>query len=255
MLILRGYRFDLVHSSRCLAHPRFPFISLEGATSPKISDFFGFRLCNIQHSLGQYYCLGFTQELAATVYAMKLYTSMLDRYQRGAVKNLDMALIADQRNLIQHHLMSLPTAAEMKVVSTAKVKGVYEVCRIATLIFSMGIVLPLQKLCAAYNPLVEKLKLELLELQDTIDIYQPEVLELIIWVTVLGAIAAEKTSKRSWFVHVLKHLTEPLLLSGWEDLEDRLEGILWLRNACNNAGYRLWQEVQDTSNAGCKYNL
>lgn len=186
---------------------------------------------------------------------MKIYTSMLDRYRQGALKTLDLALIADQRNIIQHHVMSLPTAAEIKVVSPIMVKGVYEVCRIATVIFSMGVVLPLQKLCTAYKPLVEKLKLELLELQDTIDIYQPEVLELIIWVTVLGTIAAEKTTERSWFVRVLKHLTEPLLLSGWEDLEDRLERILWLRNACNAAGYRLWQEVQDTSNAGCKYNL
>jgi hypothetical protein len=250
VLIVRACRFDVIHSSRWLAHPHFPFISLQGATSPKMSDLFGFGLCDIQHSLGQYYCIGFTQELAATVHAMKIYTSILDRYQRGAVKNLDLALIADQRNIIQHHVMSLPTAAEIKVVFTVKGKGVYEVCRIATVIFSMGIILPLQKLCTAYNPLVKKLKSELLDLQDTVDIYQPEVFDLVIWVTVLGAVAAEKTTERSWFVHTLKNLTEPLLLSGWRDLEERLEGIVWLRNACNEAGYRLWEEVQDATNTG-----
>jgi hypothetical protein len=113
----------------------------------------------------------------------------------------------------------LPTIAEIEVIFPAKVKGVYKVCYIAALIFSIGIIFPLQKLCTAYNQLVQKLKLELLELKDIIDIYQPEVLDLMVWVATLGAFA-EKTSERSWFVDVLKYLTEPAQLSKWEDLEE-----------------------------------
>jgi hypothetical protein len=220
-----------------------------------MSDLLGFGACDAQRSLGRYYRIGFTQELGATFHAMKIYTSMLDQYQRGALKSLDLSLIADQRNIIQHHVISLPTAAEIKVISTTKVKGVYEVCRIAALIFSMGVILPLQKLCTAYHPLVKQLKVELLELNDTVDIYEQGLLDLIIWVTTLGAIAAEKTPERSWFVEALKHLTEPARLSRWDGLEERLERILWLRNVCNDAGYRLWQEVQDASNSECNFNL
>ena len=220
-----------------------------------MSDLLGFGSNDIQRSLGQYYRVGFTKELAETFHAMKIYTSMLDGYQRGALKTFDLSLIADQRNIIQHHVLSLPRASEIKVVFTVKVKGVYEVCRIATLIFSMGVMFPLQKLSTAYNPLVKQLKLELLELKAMMDIYQPEVLDLVIWVATLGAIAAEKTIERSWFVHVLKHLTEHARISRWNDLEERLERILWLRNACNDAGYRLWLEVQDETNDKCNYNL
>jgi hypothetical protein len=216
-----------------------------------MSDLLGFGPSDIPRSLNQYHLAGFTQELAATLHAVEIYTTMLDRYQRGALKNLDLSLIADQRNIIQHHVISLPTAAEIKEIFVVNVKGVYEVCRIAALIFSMGVIFPLQKLCTAYNPLVKQLKLELQELMDTMDIYQPEVLDLVIWATTLGAIAAKKTPERSWFVYVLKHLTEYSGLSRWDDLKERLERILWLRNACNAAGYQLWLEVQDAANAEC----
>lgn len=218
-----------------------------------MSDLFGFRPCDIQHNLGQYYRIGFTQELAATFYAMKIYTSMLDSYQRGTLKDLDLSLIADQRNIIQHHILSLPAAADTKAVFVTKLSGVYEVCRIAALIFSMGVIFPLQILCTAYNPLVKQLKQKLFDLKDKMDIYQPEVLDLVIWVTALGAIAADNTPERNWFVHELKHLTEPLLLYSWNNLEERLKEILWLRNACNDAGCRLWREVQDATILECNF--
>jgi hypothetical protein len=231
-----------------LSRPHFPFISLRWITPPKVSNLFGVEPSDIELSFGQYSRFGFTHELATTFHAMKIYTSTLDCIQRGALKNLDLSLIADQRNIIQHHVISLPTAAEIKGICISKVKGVYEVCRIAALIFSMGVIFPLQKLCTTYGPLVKQLKLQLLELKDTTTIYQPDILDLVIWATTLGAIAAERTPERSWFVHSLTHLTAPARLSRWNDLEERLVRVLWLRNACKDAGYRLWLEVDDATN-------
>ena len=68
-------------------------------------------------------------------------------------------------------------------------------------------------------------------------------LELLLWVLVLGGIAALGTTDRRWYVQQLRWLAAILEIYSWDHLKLTMVSILWLEIPCVFKGFNLWEEV------------
>jgi hypothetical protein len=186
--------------------------------------------------------IGFTAEMVEVFQAMKAYTSIIEKYQNGSITEPDLRRISNQRNFVQHRLLSLLPAGKLDQ-DFRKSHPVYEICRLAGLIFGIGIIFPLPAQTAPLPTLVKLLQAELQESRLESDWWFPDTVEVLIWVLTLGGIAATGLPNRTWFVAALSRVTVRSGLSRWRDLKSVLDRILWLDNACDFGGRQLWEEV------------
>jgi hypothetical protein len=66
----------------------------------------------------------------------------------------------------------------------------------------------------------------------------------LLWILILGGIAASDTADRTWYVQNLSAVSSALNLVEWEDVVAELGSYLWLECACDPGGRGLWTEVQ-----------
>jgi hypothetical protein len=67
--------------------------------------------------------------------------------------------------------------------------------------------------------------------------------EVLVWILVLGGIAAMSKPERPWFVSKFALVDVKILKLDWDGVEDILKSFLWLESACSPGGRRLWYEV------------
>lgn len=193
------------------------------------------RLCEI----------GFTAELAKVTQAMKAYISTVERYQEGSIADPDMCRISNQRNLVQHQLLSLPPAAQFDQ-NFRQSYPIYETCRLAGLIFGVGVIFPLPAQTVPFQTLVRQLQAELQESNLESSWRSRDAVGVLIWALTMGGIAAIGLPERIWFIATLGSVTARSGLSRWGDLKQVFELMPWLDSACDSAGQQLWDEVNNS---------
>ncbi|KAL1961886.1 hypothetical protein VTN77DRAFT_966 [Rasamsonia byssochlamydoides] len=239
---------DIIMSSRRLTRPHFPFISLTGISNPTLPGAFGFGLPDLERSLGRYGGFGFTIEMAEVFHAMKEYTALIRAYEEGSILDPDMALISGLRNLLQYHILALPARSERGSIFQECHPG-YEACRLAALIYGIGVIFPLPAHVAPLASLARQLRLELAAQRICDcdwDVTSVGCVEMFMWILTLGGIAATmgRQSERRWFATELGRVALRRGLSSWYDLKGILQRVLWLDCACDAAGRRLWDESE-----------
>jgi hypothetical protein len=175
--------------------------------------------------------------------AMKAYTSIVEKYQDGSIAEPDLCRICNQRNFVQHRLLSLLPVQNLDQDFRTSYP-VYEICRLAGLIFGVGVIFPLPAQTAPLSNLVKLLQAELQESRLESDWWFPDTVRVLIWVLTLGGIAATDLPNRTWFVATLGRVTARSGLVRWRDLKLVLDQILWLDSACDFGGQQLWEEVE-----------
>jgi hypothetical protein len=178
--------------------------------------------------------------MARVLQQMVDLTIVIDCHCRGTIPIKDFTAYIDRRNSVQHRLMSLPSGEELleeEVTSTC----LYESIRHTALIYSAAVTFPLpalsghfHKLAAILQPLLESSKF---------DTCWRHCRKALLWILVLGGIAASGTSERGWFVRNIAIVAKVLKLGRWEEVTEVLEGFLWLDSACDAGGRILWAEV------------
>lgn len=213
---------------------------------------FTFNAENLENSFGQLGDVGLNLELVEVFQAMKIYTSMLEAYIDGCLVDPDLIQFCDQRNLIQHQLLSLPSADNLSGISLQK-KQVYEVCRISGIIYSIGVIFPLPGLTTPLTSLSRTLKHHLQYCDLNLYLSLTDLIDIFLWAITIGGVAATGTHERQWFVKSLKRVAAAAQLDQWSDLKRSLKRILWLDNACDNAGQQVWNEAEQQlhSSEGC----
>jgi hypothetical protein len=120
----------------------------------------------------------------------------------------------------------------------------YECCRLALIIFGVGIIFPLPAEAAPLVQLARMLQLELRSAEYSVAISSSmEALHLHFWCVVLGGISATGSQERAWFVYELRRAAVLNAVPSWGELLAILRPILWLDSACNPAGKELWMEA------------
>jgi hypothetical protein len=225
-------------ASQILSCPQFPFIPLEGDKNPTLQDQLSLGQTDLKHRFMLLCKIRFTTELAEVFQATKAYTSIVEKYDDRSTTEPNLRKISNQRNFVQHRLLSLLPAGKLDQ-DFRKSHPVYEICRLAVLIFGVGVIFPLPAQTAPLPTLVKLLQAELQESSLESDWWFPDAVEVLIWVLTLGGIAATGLPNRTWFVTALGRVTAYSGLSRWRDLKPVLDRILWLDSACDFGGQQL----------------
>jgi hypothetical protein len=233
---------DILAASKTLSCPQFSFIPLQGDKNATLQDQLGFGPTELEQGFGRLCKIGFTTELAEVFQAMKAYISIVEEHQEGSTIDPDMCRISNQRNLVQYHLLSIPSAAQFDQ-EFRQSHPVYEMCRLSGLIFGIGVIFPLPDYTAPLSTLIRLLQAELQQSNLESNWSSPDAVSVLIWVLTLGGIAATDMPERTWFVAALGRFTADSGLSKWRHLKQVLGLMLWLDSACDSAGQQLWDEV------------
>jgi hypothetical protein len=244
ILIVDCHSGEIILSSRRLTIPRVPF-------KQAFNDDYDMILRSLRRpdrllrSLGN----GFTvldtilpdadlQALQTTLQRLSLYTLGVEDYITGSPFGQSLVTLADQRNLIQHGLLSLiPHANDCAEPS------LIHVCRLAAMIYSFLCVTPISP--APFSALT-------IPIQSTLsggsaeDIWR-EAPELAVWIAVMAAVASTGCDSRAWFVAVLDRCLRRLKIQSWDALKALLQDFLWLPTTNDADGYDLWLEIEESS--------
>ena len=178
--------------------------------------------------------------MASVLQSMVDLTIIIDCHNQGTKPIKDFTPLIDRRNSAQHSLMSLPTGAELLDGEVTSIV-LYESIRQVAIIYSAAVTFPLpamsghfHKLAAILQPHLETSKF------DSCWRHCPKIL---LWILVLGGIAASDTPERAWFVNSVAMVAKMLKLGTWKQVTEIMEGFLWLDSACDAGGRLLWAEV------------
>jgi hypothetical protein len=138
---------------------------------------------------------------------------MVQKHQECISLGRSPAAVADQRNLIQHRLMSLP--ANPFGERQFEDDGMYEVVRLTSIIYSLLVVMPISPSTTPFVELAGGLRRELVQMDiadKNMDEIQPSV-----WILFMGGIATADSEERGWFVERVRWVSNKLKLDSWED--------------------------------------
>ena len=197
-------------------------------------------------SLGEY---GITESMLQVLDSIGAFTLAVDYYLQGNPLGLKLIEIARTQAAVQQRLLLLPTAEELGIPSsssTPKPKpNIYECCRLTALIYGVAVVLPVPNSHSVLQELVRRLTV----VMGILDIrtFGVELGGVLLWMLVLGGIAALDTPERNWFTSQLAWIVKRLDRDDWEGVEDILGSFLWLGSACGQGGRLLWSEAMAAS--------
>jgi hypothetical protein len=183
---------------------------------------------------------GLDELFLSTIVAIVDLTVIIDCHCRGVKLIEDQTKFIDQRNAVQHRLLSLPSGLELKE-GAVKSTSVYECTRLACMIYGSGVTFPLPSVTGVFHRLASTLKTELeTSRADPCWLFSSKAL---LWILVFGGIAARGTKERSWYVQNMLTVTSVMKLVTWKAISTELKNFLWLDSACDSAGQELWSEV------------
>lgn len=227
-----------MNSTLLLSRPPLPFFALSGQVASEIGKSAFYGATDTAQSLSFLYEMGLDSTVLLVMREMKAYSRVIEDYMEGSSPYYDAQAMCDLRNLVQYHLMSI------EPISGPGLEAISEICRLAMVIYSIGVTFPLIGIGDTLATLAKQLHLKL---QDELFLDSWPLLEngdiLCLWIIMMGGIAAATKSLRHFFV---KSLAEVMYCSHnvqWRRVEEKLRMLLWLDSACNPAGIELWNEA------------
>lgn len=175
--------------------------------------------------------------LRRVIRELKAFTVTIENFVGGHGPFHRAEVLCDRRNLAHYKLMCIPSSRDSGSPAES------EVCRLATIIFSIGVTFPMANE-VPFSVLVDLLQHELQknELLGPLSIRENGD-ALYLWVLVMGGIAASGRPERSWFAKELAKTMQHLQSVSWTCLKDKISSVLWLDCACDVPGADLWHEA------------
>ena len=154
------------------------------------------------------------------------FTLAVGHYLRGKPFGLKLGAIARARIAVQQKLLLLQTADELNIPSssTKPKPNIYECCRLTALIYGVGVVFPVPNSHSVLQELVRRLMVAI----GVLDIrsFGVELGGVLLWMLVLGGIAALDIPERHWFASQLAWVVGRLGIDDWGCVEDILGSFL-----------------------------
>lgn len=189
---------------------------------------------------------GINDKAASVLHDMAELSVIIDNHCRGSKLIPDITVLIDHRNTVQHTLMSLPDGAELEDGEVSS-RYLYDLIRYAAITYSAAVIFPLPPLTGIFRKLAVALQVILDE--SKIDPCWQLYPKTLLWILVLGGVAATRTPERIWYVRNLAAISSVLSFSHWEEVAEELENYLWLESVCDTAGRLLWMEVMNKKSA------
>jgi len=235
---------DIIAASNNLSKPLFPPLPSVGPWIEQLTTWAKAPIhFPIQH-LGRGFLnlqkYGLTPEAIYIFDAMASTTVAIAHYLRGKPGGLTLGQIAKARTVVHQRLLLLPSFSELEGVQDNP--SVYEACRNTASIYAIAVIFPIPNSFHPFQTLVKRLK----SCIESGGVEKEACLSnLLLWVLVIGGIAALDKPEREWYVSKLILLIRRWGAWEWESVERNMGEYLWLESACGLAGRRLWAEVMN----------
>ncbi|KAF7188912.1 hypothetical protein HII31_09835 [Pseudocercospora fuligena] len=168
---------------------------------------------------------------------------LLDDFSNRVVSRTEEFAVSQLATATQHELLSIPPWDEVHTDQRQDfLMASYEACRIACLIYSLSVVLPVKTTDPWLEKLLKQLR-QLLEVSVT-DLWTEQGTLLLIWTLFVGGMSAFSTSHCSFFVNYLRTVLQTDSRTSWPGVKSVLEGFLWRDAACGSGAAILWQALQ-----------
>ncbi|KIW16370.1 hypothetical protein PV08_06421 [Exophiala spinifera] len=234
---------DVLVASRKLSAPVFPFVSiLGGDLSPVWRPVVCDAATESSPFFGVFCAARLNSEIMEVFHEMHDYESMARGFMTKVPDGYSAEAVADKRNLVQYRLLSLPPAEKMASVFRKNHPN-YEPCRVAMLVYSLGVIYPLAPGMAPFERLAQDLRSSLIVVGLGATNWT-SCNWLLLWILTVGGIASAHLELRAWFVAGLGRVAARKGLSTWAEVKEQLVRILWLDEACDDAGLELWKECE-----------
>ncbi|KIW10775.1 hypothetical protein PV08_10074 [Exophiala spinifera] len=239
---------DIVLSCQNLAPPMLPYVTIHDdivsllnsasrKTHPLVGLGRGFRV--LPEILGHAH-----EDVSKLLVVLKWiiqYTFAVDDHVHARPESQIQRVLMDERNFVQHNLMqlmpdALPHGEE------------HPLCRLAllgTVVYSLLVVFPLPAVAAPFGRLSSDI-IKQLCLPDVQACWN-EAADLMLWVTVMGAVASIGTSDRPWYLATLDRLTRELDINSWHSMKENLKLFLWFEYTNDSDGMKLWRDIEESS--------
>jgi hypothetical protein len=169
-------------------------------------------------------------------------TLAIEYHLAGKRFELGLGAINRTRTAIQQRLLSLPASEELEISPPSSSQpNIYECCRLTALIYGVAVVYPIPNSHDVFQELVRRL-MDTIQNVD-IKMFGIDLFGVLLWMVVLGGIAALNTPERPWFTSKLAFIVRRLDIEEWAEMENILGTFLWLECACSQAGRELWDEA------------
>jgi len=230
---------DILGATQTLSHPHWPLLE-RTLKFPRLEldESVRYPLTRLGDSFSELQYFGLSGGMARVLQQMVDMTILIDCHCRGTIPIKDFTPYIDRRNSVQHRLMSLPSGGELLGVTST---CLYESIRHTAFIYSAAVTFPLPALSGHFHKLVAILQ-PLLESSKSDPCWR-HCPTTLLWILILGGVAASGTKEREWFVRNIATVTKILKIDSWEQVTEVLEGFLWLDSACDAGGRILWAEV------------
>ncbi|KAJ5121057.1 uncharacterized protein N7515_009018 [Penicillium bovifimosum] len=231
---------DILTCSSLCIHPCFDFWPLvDSRMGLSVQEILGFGPLDVDRGFGRLQKIGATRQMAEAFQAVHTYIGIV---RASPTSTPDVSLLTDQRNLTQHTLICIAPASEVDFAYPTQA-ATYEACRLAAMIFGVGVIFPIPQQNTPLNTLARSIISVLLQPNSSELWSSPSTRVPLIWVLTLGGIAATGTLDRRWFVSALGDITRKTGLTSWASVKSVLASMLWYDPACDTAAEDLWLEA------------
>ena len=180
-------------------------------------------------------------DLNSTIANLCDFTVIVNNYVEGRGFSRLASDITDARNFTQHSLMMLK--AESDISGGVKPDDQYESTRIACIIYSYLVVMPIPPVIGLYERIAEDLRSAILR-EPIPAISMPQFrLRLHLWTLMMGAVISIGLPSREWFVTQLLHVSVLLSTNCWQDASSILRTFLWHPSTSDADGQDVWAQV------------
>ncbi|KEF52991.1 uncharacterized protein A1O9_10899 [Exophiala aquamarina CBS 119918] len=189
------------------------------------------------------------QDLAGALEAIEDVTVALDLFQRCKAIAFSLLDVADAANEAQHTLLSVNPPPTM---GTSEMDCLREICRWTALIYNDMVIFPLPATTETKPRLSNALRIAIENYEFLGSKYlntSTEVMkatnhsDLILWASMLGAMAAELTVNRTWYIQKLgQYLSQSPYRHTWSDFRKLMSTFLWWDYIFDEPGQKLWWE-------------
>lgn len=193
------------------------------------------------------------EELLINLHNLSTYSLGVYDYVMGRPQAPSLGILADQRNFVQHSLMSmsLKSNGSREEVNGEDTFWLKEACWTSGAVYSLIAVFPIPHSKAPFGRLAKQLKQQLVYTSAHFARRWQKLSPLVLWMTFMGALAstADEESKetKAWYISVLERLVHRMQILSWDKLRDQLLKFLWFPSTSDTDGQQLWKEIH-TSN-------
>ncbi|OAP57589.1 hypothetical protein AYL99_08327 [Fonsecaea erecta] len=197
------------------------------------------------------------QELYVVVLQLSTYLLAVDDYIMGRPQAQSVLILADQRNFVQHSLMSLYSSPRDETTSGDQIYPLRQATWCAGVVYSLTSIFPIPRAGALFAKLASRIKQHLIATTSSGDgghhegSKWREAASLMLWITFMGLLAStahpDSEAEKTWYISVLERLVHRMQILSWQRLKDQLLNFLWFPSTSDTDGQRLWREIH-TSN-------